>query len=431
MQTMIRPAIILLLLFVYIPYASYASDRFVASFPKVVYESWVNSVNAQVAAEDEVRGSTLIGNSIIRTYNTSAGIRKLELHLTLEGLVYDVGEYLDLGPIADAYISRPSQIIASRIIWSALVNDEAYLRSVVASNYVRVETSFLGSKESQLLQYVKTNRGINPSSFYLTVDEDGPVLASDAGNTRLRIRFVATLDLLLQGQSILYRDYLVNMIITNAGNAIPKKYEPSVFYGLKSTINTFSYRLPEMEYYTNERSFTRKTNTSLWVPTNREQLAIPEGRIASLVAHRWATLSLPSDFRYRDVLIDASFTIDLTIEGKEAEKHTLTGDNSIDHIGTIIGNGLPAYYNTISARKGDGDEVIVRGIWMVRHPELAFEHIFRIADTFVITPQGRYAWKKSDIRAILAVRMDHILQLKATAPASTGQPPIFRVQINR
>jgi len=428
---MIRPAIIFLMLLVYTPYASYASDRFAASFPKVVYESWVNRVNAQVASEDELRGSTLLGNSIIRTYNTSEGIRKLELHLTFDGLVYDVGEYLDLGPIADAYISRPSQIIASRIIWSALVNDEAYLRSVVASNYVRVETSFLGSKESQLLQYVKTNSGLNPSSFYLTVDDDGPVLASDAGNTRLRIRISPTLDLLLQGQSILYRDYLVNMLTTNAGNVIPKEYEPSVFYGLKTKTNTFSYRLPEIEYYTNERSFTRRTNASLWVPTNREQLAVPEGRIASLVAHRWATLSLPSEFRYRDVITDASFVVELAIEGKEVEKHTLLGESSIDLLGTVIGNGLPAYYNTISARKGDGDEVIVRGIWMVRHPELAFEHIFRITDTFVITPQGRYVWKKSDIRAILAVRMDHVNQLKAPVPDAAGKSPIFRIQVNR
>jgi len=409
----------------------FASDLFAPSFPKVVYESWVIRVNAQITSDDEVRGSTLLGKSIIRTYNTSEGERKLELHLTYDGQIYDVGEYLDLGPIADAYISRPAQIIASRIIWSALVKDEAYLRSVVASNYVRVETSFLGSKESQLLQYVRSNPELNPSSFYLTIDEEGPLLASDAGSTRLRVRITPTLDLLLQGQSVLYRDFLVDMLTTPSGNSLPTDYEPSVFYGLSQRANSYSYRLPEIDYYTNERSFTRRSNTGHWVPTSREQLAIPEGQIASLVAHRWATLSLPAGLRYRDLLTDASFVIDLAIEGKEVEKYTLLGENVIDLMGTIIGQGLPAYYNTISARKGDEDEVVVRGIWMVRHPELAYEHIFRITDTFIITPQGQYAWKKSDIRAVLAVRMDHILQLKAPAPASTGQPPIFRVQVNR
>jgi hypothetical protein len=429
---MIRRAIIFVLILLYgVPDASTANDRFVASFPKVVYETWIKRVNANVAAEDEFRGNTLLGSSIIRTYSTSEGLRKLEMHRTHDGHIYDVGEYLDLGPIADAYISRPAQIIASRIIWSALVKDEAYLRSVVASNYVRVETTFLGSKESQLLQYVRTNPGLNPSSFYLTVDENGPVLASDAGNSRLRIRVTPTLDLLLQGQSILYRDYLVNMLTTKVGESLPKEYEPSVFYGLTVKANAYSYRLPEIDYYTNERSFTRRSNTSLWVPTNREQLAVPEGRIASLVAHRWATLSLPSELRYRDVITDASFIVELAIEGKEVEKHILKGESSIDLLGTVVGNGLPAYYNTISARKGDSDEVVVRGIWMIRHPELAFEHIFRITDTFIITPQGRYAWKKSDIRAVLAVRMDHVLQLKAPVPTSTGQPPIFRVQVNR
>ncbi len=340
---MIRSAHILFsILFLCITDGVFASDQFAPSFPKVVYESWVARVNAQITSDDELRGTTQLGKSIIRTYDTSEGERKLELHLTVDGQIYDVGEYLDLGPIADTYISRSAQIIAARIIWAALVKEEAYLRSVVASNYVRVETSFLGSKEAQLLQYVRSNQGLNPSSFYLTIDENGPVLASDVGNTRLRVRIVPTLDLLLQGQSVLYRDYLVGMLTTPSGSSLPTDYEPSVFYGLSQRANSYSYRLPEIDYYTNERSFTRRSNTAQWVPTNREQLAIPEGRIASLVAHRWATLSLPFNLRYRDLLTDASFVIDLSIEGKEVEKHTLKGENVIDLLGTIIGQGLPA-----------------------------------------------------------------------------------------
>jgi hypothetical protein len=257
------------------------------------------------------------------------------------------------------------------------------------------------------------------------------VLASDSGSGNLRVRITPTLDLLLQGQSVLYRDYLVAMLTTNQGSNVPMDYEPSVFYGLTRRANAYSFQLPVIDYYSNERSFTRKNNSSHWVPANREQLAIPEGRIASLVAHRWATVSLPSDLRYRDLLIDSNFSVELAVEGKEVERFTLTGGDVIDRLGTVVGQGLPAYYNTISARKEDGDEVVVRGIWMMRHPELAFEHILRITDTFVINPQGRYAWKKSDIRAVLAVRMDHIIQLKAPFPAPTGQPPIFRVQINR
>lgn len=408
-----------------------ANDRFVPSFPKVVFDSWVQKVQAQVAAPDEVRGPTLIGRSIVRTYDTNEGERKLELHLTHDGQIYDVGEFLDLGPLADTYISRNAQIIAARIIWSSLAKDEAYLRSVVASNYVAVETSFLGSKEAQLLQYVRANQGLNPGSFYLTIDEKGPVLASDAGNTRLRVRITPTLDLLLQGQSVLYRDYLVSMLTTHAGQPVNADYEPSVFYGLTRRGNSFSYKLPQIEYYANDRAFTKRANAGHWVPTNREQLAIPEGRIAVLVAHRWATLALPWDLRYRDLLVDPSYKVELAVEGKEVEKHTLVGESVIERLGTLVGQGLPAYYNTLSAKKGETEEVVVRGIWMIRHPELAYEHIFRITDTFMITPQGQYAWIKSDIRAVLAVRMDHIEQLKAPVAAPSGEPPIFRVHVNR
>ncbi len=423
--------IIATVIYLCLPASLVANDQFVPSFPRVVYEAWAKRVNAQILSEDEIRGKTLLGTSVVRTLSTSEGDRKLEFHLTVDGQIYDVGEFLDLGPIADTYISKHAQIIAARIIWSALTRDEAYLRSVVASSYIVVETSFLGSKESQLLQYVRQNPDLNPSSFYLTIDENGPVLASDSGSGNLRVRITPTLDLLLQGQSVLYRDYLVAMLTTNQGSNVPMDYEPSVFYGLTRRANAYSYQLPVIDYYTNERSFTRKNNSSHWVPANREQLAIPEGRIASLVAHRWATVSLPSDLRYRDLLIDSNFSVELAVEGKEVERFTLTGGDVIDRLGTVVGQGLPAYYNTISARKEDGDEVVVRGIWMMRHPELAFEHILRITDTFVINPQGRYAWEKSDVRAVLAVRMDHIIQLKAPFPAPTGQPPIFRVQVNR
>lgn len=409
----------------------FANDRFVSSYPKVVYDTWLQKVEAQISAPDEPRGVTLLGRSVVRTYDTNEGERKLELHLTHDGLIYDVGEFLDLGPIADSYISRNAQIVAARIIWSSLAKDEAYLRSVVASNYVMVETSFLGSKEAQLLQYVRSNPGLNPGNFYLTIDENGPLLASDAGNTRLRVRITPTLDLLLQGQSVLYRDYLVAMLTSYADEPVNADYEPSVFYGLSRSGNSYSYRLPQIDYYANERSFTKRTQSGHWVPTSREQLAVPEGRIAALVAHRWATLALPWDLRYRDLVVDPNFKIEMAIEGKEVEKHTLVGESVVERIGTLMGQGLPAYYNTLSASKGDSEEVIVRGIWMIRHPELAYEHIFRITDTFVITPQGQYAWLKSDIRAILAVRMDHIEQLKAPFPAPSGEPPIFRVQVNR
>ncbi len=423
--------IIATVVYLCLPAGLIASDRFVSSFPRVVYDAWTNRVNATISAEDEVRGASFLGTSVVRTFDTSEGVRKLELHLTADGNIYDVGEFLDLGPIADTYISKPAQIIAARIIWSALTRDEAYLRSVVASNYIAVETPFLGSKEAQLLQFVRQNPDLNPSSFYLTIDEGGPLLASDSGSGNLRVRITPTLDLLLQGQSVLYRDYLVALLTTDKGENLTAEYEPSVFYALTRKANAYSFKLPVIEYYTNERSFNRKNQSSHWVPSNREQLAIPEGRIASLVAHRWATVSLPSDLRYRDLISDPDFRMELAIEGKEVERFTLIGDDGIDRLGTVVGQGLPAYYNTISARKGDGDEVVVRGIWMVRHPELAFEHILRITDTFVINPQGRYAWKKSDIRAVLAVRMDHIIQLKAPFPAPTGQPPIFRVQVNR
>lgn len=428
---MVRILFIVLISYFFVALPAVANDRFVPSFPKVVYDAWIQKVQARVAAPDEEWGPTLIGRSIVRTYETTEGERKLELHLTHDGQIYDVGEFLDLGPIADTYISRNAQVIAARIIWSALAKDEAYLRSVVASNYVSVETSFLGSKEAQLLQYVRANPGLNPGSFYLTIDENGPLLASDAGSSRLRVRITPTLDLLLQGQSVLYRDYLVSMLTSQAGQPVNADYEPSAFYGLTRRGNSFAYQLPQIDYYANERSFTRRANAGHWVPTSREQLAIPEGRIAALVAHRWATLALPSDLRYRDLLVDPAYTVELAIEGKEVEKYSLAGESVIERLGTLVGQGLPAYYNTLSARKGESNEVIVRGIWMIRHPELAYEHIFRITDTFEITTQGQYAWVKSDIRAVLAVRMDHVEQLRAPYPAPTGEPPIFRVHVNR
>src|SRR5690606_5073278 len=147
-----------------------------------------------------------------------------------------------------SYISAAAQTIAGRIIWASLTRDEAYLRSVVASSYIGVNTPFLGSKESQILEYIRSNPDLNPGSFYLTVDEFQPILASDAKNTPLRIRITPTLDLLFQGQSILYRDYLVQMLRSGAADTLSGTYEISPFYSFSQAGNTFSYDLPNIDY---------------------------------------------------------------------------------------------------------------------------------------------------------------------------------------
>jgi hypothetical protein len=405
-------------------------DTFTAAFPRVVFENWIVRSEAQVLKADTYRRPTLIGYSVIRSYSTNNGERQLELFLTHNNEIYDVGEYLDLGSLADSYISAAAQTIAGRIIWASLTRDEAYLRSIVASSFIGVETPFLGTKETQILEYIRNNPDLNPGNFYLTIDDFQPILASDAKNTPLRIRITPTLDLLFQGQSILYRDYLVQMLKSGAADTLDGSFDVSPFYNFNQVGNTFSYELPDIDYYRNVRSFNRRSTTDMWIPTSREQLAVPEGRIASLVAHRWATLALPTSFRYLDLQTAADFSIDFAIEGKEVERFSLNGTKPLDWIGTLLGGGLPAYYSTISAKR-DGEDVVVRGIWMVRNPELSYEHIFRITDIFVVENSQRYVWKRTEIRAVLGVRTDHIDQLKAQPRPSSGQQPIFKVQMNR
>jgi len=406
------------------------NDTFTAAFPKVVFDNWLSRSEAKALNDDTYRRPTLIGYSVIRTYTTNRGERQIELFLTNNNEIYDVGEYLDLGSLADSYISAAAQTIAGRIIWASLTRDEAYLRSVVASSHIRVTTPFLGTKESQILEFIRSNPDLNPGNFYLTIDEFQPILASDARNTPLRISITPTLDLLFQGQSILYRDYLVQMLKSGAADTLSGAFEVSPFYNFSQSGNTFKYELPNIDYYRNARSFSRRSMSDMWVPGSRDQLAIPEGRIASLVAHRWATLALPVAFRYTDLHTADDFSINFAVEGQQVERFSLTGNKPLDWIGTLLGGGLPAYYSTISAQR-DNEDVVVRGIWMVRDPELAYEHIFRITDTFVVENSQQYVWKRSEIRAVLGVRTDHIDQLKAKPTTPSGQQPIFKVQMNR
>lgn len=410
--------------------AALGQDRFSAAFPKTVFEQWLAKAEARPAGDDEVRRVALIGRSVVRTYATSQGERKLELQLTHSGDIYDVGEFLDLGPQADAYISSSAQTVAGRLIWALLTRNEPYLRSVVASSYLAVETPFLGGKEDQVVQFMKELPDLDVGNFYLTYDQGKPILASDVRETSLRIYITPTLDLLLHGQSTLYRDDIVAQLKGGASEdpAAPVVVNPA--YGLRDGGNQFSYALPEIGYYRNARSFTRRSPQSPWVSTSREQLAIPEGRIASMVANRWATLALSPAYRYKDMTMAENYQIDMAVEGAALERFVMSGPQAIDWLGTVVGRGLPAYYNTISAKR-EGEQVHVRGQWMVRDPDLAYEHVLRITDIFRVTSDEQYVWQRSEIRMVLAVRTDHIEQWKAPTPATTGTPPIFRVRLNR
>jgi hypothetical protein len=406
-----------------------ASDTYVSSYPKAVFEKWIRDVSAQRSGEDEVHRKTLLGQSYIRTYQTKMGLRKLEIHKTIDGDIYDVGEYLELGAPVDDYIPTTTQIITARIIWAALTRNEPYLRSVLASELIRVETPYLGSKESQTLEFVRNNPELHAGNFYLTLSDDAPVLAADLGSSYIRVRINTSIDLLLQGQVVLYQDYL-RKSLKNESLGYEEEIEIHPVYNFSSTANQFSFKLPQINYYQNERSYVRRSSKELWMPSSREMLAIPEGRLASVVAHRWATLALDKDHRYRDVNIADNFTVQMTIEGKQVERLELKSERAIELLGNLFGKGLPAYYNTISAQRLENDEVHIKGMWLIIDPELAYEHIFRITDIFKLDTNSRYVWTESQIRAILAVRMDHVNQRKIQVKPTATAAPIFKINAN-
>lgn len=406
-----------------------AGDTFASSYPKAVFEKWLRDVNAQQVNEEEFRRKTLLGQSYIRTYTTNKGLRKLEIHRTIDGQIYDVGEYVDLGSIADDYIPSSIQIISARIIWAALTQNEPYVRSVLASELIHVETPYLGSKEIQVLEFVRANPNLDVGNFYLTISEESPVLAADMENSFIRIKMNLSIDLLLQGQVVLYQEMLQKRL--KEGNVTAEKSNSiHPVYNFSGSDNQFSYKLPQINYYQNERSYLRNGPKDQWIPTNRELLAIPEGRIASLVAHRWATLALDRDYRYRDVYVSDAFTMNMAIEGKQVERIEIKSKQAIELLGDIFGRGLPAYYNTISARKLENNEVHIKGIWLVIDPDLAYEHIFRITDVFRLDENSRYVWIESQIRAILAVRMDHLSQRKIQIAPAKKEAPLFKINSN-
>jgi len=406
-----------------------ANDDYVASYPKAVFEKWLRDVKAQQSSGDEWHRKTLLGQSYIRTYTTSAGVRKLEIHKTQDGEIYDIGEYLDLGGPVDEYIPGSTQIITARIIWAALTRNEPYLRSVLASELIRVETPFLGSKEAQTLEFVRANPGLHVGNFYLTISDQSPVLAADMGSSYIKIRINPSIDLLLQGQVVLYQEYLQNSLKKGIAS-VESGFDIHPVYNFSSTENQFSYKLPQINFYKNERSYLRRSSKDMWMPSSRELLAIPEGRLASLVAHRWATLALDKDHRYRDVHISDEFTIKMAVEGKQIERIELRSNEVIERMGDLFGRGLPAYYNTISAQRLENEEVHIKGIWLVMDPDLAYEHIFRITDVFRLDENNRYVWFESQIRAILAVRMDHVNQRKIQVAPAAKEAPVFKINAN-
>jgi hypothetical protein len=406
-----------------------AGDMFVSSYPKAVFEKWLRDADAQQVNEDEYRRTTLLGQSFIRTYNTNKGQRKLEIHRTIDGYIYDIGEYFDLGSVGDIYISSTIQIITSRIIWAALTHNEPYLRSVLASERIHVESPYLGSKESQVLGFVRANPNLHVGNFYLSIFEGSPVLSAETDNNFIKININPTIDLLLQGQVVLYQEILQKRL-KNVENSAEEPFSIHPAYQFVHSETQFSYQLPKINYYQNERSYLRNGPQDQWIPTNRELLAIPEGRLASLVAHRWATLALNKEYRYRDVNVADSFMVNLAIEGKQLERIEIKSNQAIERLGDLFGRGLPAYYNTISAQRHENDEVHIKGVWLIIDPDLAYEHIFRITDVFRLDDSSRYVWMESQIRAILGVRIDHLNQRKIQIAPTKKEVPLFKINAN-
>jgi len=402
----------------------FTSDRFVPSFPELVFNNWLKKVNAYQIGDDIERRSTIIGKSYIRTYNTHNGERRIEIYKTNEGEIYDIGEHLDLGETADEYISTTTQIIASRIIWSILTDDKPYIRSVIASNNIIVESNYLGSKEKQVFDYLNNVSEFGVDNFFFTVKEDISYLMLEVNKQVLQIKIVPTLDLLLQGQSLLLKDHLTNLLKQPELKGPSSEYI-SPYYQLQQKQGQYSYSLPDLEYYRNQRKFVKNGENNRWVVSNN----VSDTPLADHIAHRWATLSLPDQLRYKDVITSNQYYIEMIIEGYPADTIRLMGPTKIDLIGDLLGRGLPAYYNTISSKKL-GDKVVIKGIWLVRDPELYYEHIFRVQDVFEMNQDQKLVWVKSEIRALMGVRSDHVSSYRAQYLNKKNPNVLFRINMN-
>jgi hypothetical protein len=406
----------------------FKDDRFVPSFPELVFTNWLKKVNASQIGSDVERRNTIIGKSYIRTYNTTSGERRIEIYKTSEGEIYDIGEHLDLGETADEYISTTTQIIASRIIWSILTADRPYIRSVIASNNIVVESNFLGSKEKQVFDYLNNVNEFGVDNFFFTVKDDISFLVLEVNKQVLQIKIIPTLDLLLQGQSLLLKEHLTYLLKHQKPGVSSSGYI-SPYYQLQEKQGQFSYALPDLEYYKNQRKFVINEKNNRWILSSYVPVTKTDTPITELIAHRWATLSLPTHLRYKDIRMSDKFFVEMIVEGYPADTLRLNGSDKIDLIGDLMGRGLPAYYNTISIKKV-GEEVVVKGIWLVRDPELYYEHIFRVQDIFEMNKNQELEWSKSEIRALMAVRSDNVSNYRAQYPNKSNPNVLFRINMN-
>lgn len=406
-----------------------ASDVFVPSYPRVVFDTWLKDVSAQQIQQDLPFRKTIVGQSYIRTYLTNLGIRKLEIHHTHEGRIYDIGEFIDLGPTASNYIPYSHHVVLSRYIWAILTRNEPYIRSLLASEYILVESSYLGSKEEQILQFIRSHQHISTSDFYIqTVESESfPVLVSNLNKGYIRLSIQPTLDVLLQGQSTLLQEYLKNKLLSPSNFYNPETFPIHRSYNFISNENEYSFKLPEREQFNNEKGYRRALSDSSWLPTIFVSEMENDSDPVLALDHRWSTLALSKDFRNRDLAMAADFDLTMVLEGKEPEYLKIKHQEPIDWLGDVIGRGLPAYYKPIRLESLENGDIQVSGIWVVIDPDLAYEHIFRINDVLRLDDNVQYLWMNSTIRGILGVRMDHLQIKKFQAPRPASRSAIFKI----
>ena len=405
-------------------------QKFTNDLLKTGFVNWAKKTNAQFKNQDTTLVSALLGDAVVQTYDTKEGEYKLIFHRNEDGDVYDIGLYVDYLHQINNEGGRFAVQVFERLLFALKTKDTSYADAAFGSSDIILSTLLVGNKTEVLTGMLKGTKG--PFAFELNKYElkgDYHTFTFSPTNSTLEIVSIGikpSLVLVLAGQSFIYQSYLRKGFVEGDGEkGTEKPNRFSEYYSKKKEGKVECYETREYQPFLNDYCF-EITEQGLAPYIEKE-----EDQIRNLVteqAYYWMSILLDEREKIQFAQKEIPENVSVRLLDFDALELSLTMDELVKRMQSIIGRGLPTYYGVMKTRNVENALQIV-SVCSIVDPFLQIEHILRVTDV-IENLNDTPVWKKSHIDGYLAIRLDNVSNLNATSAENTKATDLPKISID-
>lgn len=377
---------------------------------ETVYKAWVKKNAAVKVRPDSVVGQSRLGEAVVEHWKTKSGLRKLIVHKTADGKIWDAGLFdpqLHVTALADYF---DYIYVAERMSLAIYFGDVQFARSVMTLGELEI-ASGVGDQMERVSSLLESLKGYNETVFVRSVKfEDGRFAAeyeakSPKGPKRFTILQKPSANLFLNGQFYLLQDQLVQQLKVNA-KAGRKWSFWSGFITERRLSNGIEIRFPDFKPYGTVHLYNR--SGAVWQPVLSGKDEKEEMELA--LRAFWTSTALPDSFGTGTRVVQPDYVEVLAETRAVNAARAMRFGEWRTWIQTTFHEVLPVYYGPMADLKFSGDSAFAVGSWSIVDPHLKMEHLFKVQQTLVRSVD-KWEMKRAVITATFGIRLDNVIDL--------------------